>query len=174
MERKRTSEIIFKGKIIEVRNDTVLLDDGKQANREIVHHSGGVCIALEDENQEFILIEQYRYALQEDLLEFCAGKLEEGENPELAAIREAQEETGYQVKELESLGYMIPTCGYCDEKIYLFHGKLGSYVGQNLDEEEKLCLHRFSLASLNQLVDQGKIVDAKTICILYHLNRRRT
>jgi ADP-ribose pyrophosphatase len=86
-----TSEMIFTGKIIEVRKDTVILPDGKTATREVVRHPGAVgIVAGQDEN--ILLVRQYRYALSQETLEIPAGKLDPGEEPQICAVRELREE----------------------------------------------------------------------------------
>lgn len=174
MEKKISSEEIFNGKIISVVKDKVELDDQSLSYREVVLHSGGVCMAVEDDKNNFLMVKQYRYAQQDEMYEFCAGKLELGEKPIDAVIREVEEETGYEVKDVVDYGYIAPTCGYCSEKIYLYSGKIKSFKGQNLDEGENISLYRFSLEKINQMIDEGLIYDAKTICLVHHLNKRRT
>lgn len=169
MERKYNSEEIYKGKVVTLVKDEVLLDDGRHSYREVVKHLGGACIALEDEDGNFLMVKQYRYAQESEMYEFCAGKLEVGEDSSITIVREAVEETGYEVKDLKYFGYMAPTCGYSSEKIYLYHGKLGKYVGQHFDPDEKIDIYRFNLKQIEEMIKNGQIVDAKSICIMYHL-----
>ena len=78
-------------------------------------------------------------------------------------------ELGYTVKNLKSLGYIIPTCGYSSEKIYLYYGEADEYVGGHLDEDERLDVYAHTFDEIKQMVMQGKIHDAKTICLMYRL-----
>lgn len=172
MEKKISREEIFNGHIIKVVKDQVELDDKSLSYREVVLHNGGVCIALEDDEDKFLMVKQYRYAMQSEMYEFCAGKLELNEKPLDAILREAKEETGYEVKDVISYGFIAPTCGYCSEKIYLYSAKVKTFKGQNLDAEENISLHRFTLTEINQMIDEGLIFDAKTICLVHHLNKR--
>ena len=161
MEKKISSEIIYEGKILTLTKDKVLVDDNK-AYREIVHHNGGACIALKKDDKYF-LVKQYRYAHQMELFEFPAGKIENGELPLQAIKREAIEETGYSAKNIKSLGYVIPTCGYSSEKIHLFVGEVDEYLGQHLDVDERLNLYEFSFKEIEEMIKDNKIVDSKTI-----------
>lgn len=172
MEKYYKREEIFKGKVVELVKDEVILDDGSHSYREVVHHIGGACIALEDQNGQLLMVKQYRYALESDMYEFCAGKLEVGEDPATTIVREAIEETGYEVKDVQYLGWISPSCGYTNEKIYLYHGYVGQFVGQDFDSEENIQIHRFTYDDINKMIEDHQIMDAKTICIMYHLNKR--
>lgn len=92
-------EEIYKGNILHVYKDTIDLGDGLTAQREVVEHRGGVGIALEDSDGKYFIVRQWRYARQEETLEFPAGKKEEGEDSLTTAKREIQEETGYTGKD---------------------------------------------------------------------------
>ena len=102
MEKQISREEIYNGKVIHVVRDEVELDDGNRAYREVVLHNGGVCIALRN-GDYFYMVRQYRYSLGKEMLEFPAGKIEKGEDPDEAIVREVQEETGYTVKNLKKL-----------------------------------------------------------------------
>ena len=169
MERKLSSETIYDGRVLKLIKDDVELDDGTKSIREVVIHHGGACIALKNKRGKFYMVRQYRYSLGMEMLEFCAGKLNAGENPREAVIREAQEELGCTVKNLKELGYVVPTCGYSSEKIYLFYGEEDEYVGQHFDEDEMLEVEEYSLEELFAMIKSGELVDGKTICILQRI-----
>ena len=168
MEKRSKREPIYDGKVIHVFRDTVEIDDGKQAYREIVEHNGGVCIALEKDGTYF-MVSQYRYALGKQMLEFPAGKIEKGEDPDDAILREVIEETGYQAEGIRKLGSIIPTCGYCTERIHLYYAKAGKKLGQHLDEDERIDLLRYTPEQIREMIRNGEIDDAKTIALMYHL-----
>ena len=118
-EKLVSSRQVFQGRILDVRVDTVTLPNGREGTREIVRHPGGVGIlALDGENQ-VLVVEQFRYAYNKPLLELPAGKLERGEDPREAGIRELREETGAAAGRFEPLGCVYPSPGYCDEIIHL-------------------------------------------------------
>ena len=168
MEKQIEREEIYDGKVIRVYKDVVELDDGTRSLREIVQHNGGVCIALKKEDSYFV-VEQFRYALGRDMLEFPAGKIEKGEDPLEAILREVEEETGYKAEGLTELGYVIPTCGYCTEKIYLYYAKAGQEVGQHFDKDERIELKRYTFKELKEMIRVGKINDSKTIALMFRI-----
>ena len=102
---KRTD--IYKGRVIDFKIDDVLLDDGTPSKREFVLHPGGVCIAMKDEDGKFLMVKQYRYVQGKEMLEFCAGKIEEGEDPDTSILREAEEELGYEVRNIRKLLFAV-------------------------------------------------------------------
>ena len=172
MIEKRTSrKDIYKGKVVHLVCDDVMLENGNEAKREVVMHPGGVAIALKDENNNYFLVKQYRYALEKYMLEMCAGKLEANEKPDDAIIRECQEELGYEVNDLVSLGQIVPTCGYCNEIIYLYHGKQGKYVGQHFDVDENINVVKLSLDEIKDKIMSGEIDDSKTIALVYKIEK---
>lgn len=168
MEKQLKREEIYNGKVISVVKDEVSIDNGRTSIREVVIHNGGACIAIKNGNK-FFLVSQYRYAQGAQLLEFPAGKIEKGESPDETILREAQEETGYSVKNLKYFGYIVPTGGYSSEKIYLYYGEADQKVGQHFDTDENLSLKAYTFAELQQLVKDKVIVDGKTIALMYFL-----
>lgn len=168
MEKKIKRDEIFKGKVIHVVKDEVLLDNGNTSVRELVLHNGGACIALKKDDRYF-MVKQYRYTFSKEMLEFPAGKIEVGEDPEETILREVVEETGYSVKNLKSFGYIIPTCGYCSEKIYLYYGEADEYLGQDLDADEDISLNQFTFKEIKEMIRNNQIDDAKTIALMYHI-----
>ena len=84
VEKQIKRNEIYNGKIIHVVCDDVMIDDGTTSKREVVYHNGGVCIALKDSDGKFFMVKQYRYALEKEMIEFCAGKIEKGEDPDVA------------------------------------------------------------------------------------------
>ena len=170
MEKKLNSKVIYDGKVIHVTVDDVEIDDGSTAKREVVRHRGGVCIALYDDvDHKFYMVRQYRYALGKEMLEFCAGKMEKGENPDDAIAREVVEETGYDAKDIEYYGYIIPTCGYCDEKIHLYFGIKDHKYGQHLDVDERIELEKYTFKEIKEMIKNNIIDDSKTIALMYQI-----
>ena len=122
-EKKIAGEVIYDGKVVKLEKDKVLCPNGNESYREYIRHSGGSAILCINENDEVLLIKQFRYVYNEIIYEIPAGKLEKGEDPYDAALRELEEETGYKASSLESLGIIYPTCGYSNEKIHLYLAK---------------------------------------------------
>lgn len=176
MENKISSQQIYSGAIINVTLDDIELENGKMAKREVVHHNGGVGI-LTLINHQILLVKQFRYAQNEYTIEIPAGKIELGENPYNTAMREIEEETGYSVKELKLFSEVLPTPGYCTEKLYLYEAFGVEKVPNPLkgDEDEFIDLIFIDLDEAYQMVLDLKIRDAKTIiAIMYaYQNYRR-
>lgn len=161
-EKTLHSELIYDGKIIRVKKDTVSLPDGKQATRELVGHPGGVGVIAVTEQREVLMVRQYRIAAREMMLEIPAGKLEYGEDPKACGIRELEEETGYQAASITYLGQYYATPGYCEEKISLYMAAGLTKTKQNLDDGEFLAVEKIPLDTLYQMVMRNEINDMKT------------
>lgn len=168
MEKQLSRTQIYNGKIIKVAKDEVVLDDGTKTMREVVTHNGGAAIALKD-GDYYYMVKQYRYAQQKEMLEFPAGKIELNEDPLETVKREVQEETGFSAKDIKPLGFIIPTCAYDTEKIYLYHGVKDKEVGQHLDENERLNVYKYTFKDLREMVRNGEIDDAKTVALMYRI-----
>ena len=95
-EKTVSSESVYKGRIFEVTKDVALLENGKEVLRDVVHHSGGVTVIPLTENNEILMVKQYRYPHHKAILEIPAGKLDAPGEPGIeCASRELEEETGY-------------------------------------------------------------------------------
>ena len=165
MEKTIKSNVIYKGKILRLNCDDVLASNGEKVKREIIHHNGGVCV-LAFYNDKIPLVKQYRYSYQEEIYELPAGKLEKNENSYDAGIRELEEEVGLKAESLTSLGVMYPSCGYTNEKIYLYKANNVKLSKQHLDSDEDITVNYFSIDEILQMIDSGEIKDAKTICLM--------
>ncbi len=168
-EKMIDSEKIFSGKVITVYKDTVSLENGATAYREVVRHGGGAGVIAIDESGDVYLVRQFRYALGKELIEIPAGKLEKGEDPFLAAKRELTEETGVVAQDYKELGTVIPTCGYCDEVIYIYAAKNLEHTQQNPDEDEFVSVFKVPLEEAVQMVMSGEITDSKTVAAVLKL-----
>ncbi|MEK3885917.1 NUDIX hydrolase [Bacillus sp. FSL K6-3431] len=170
-EKTISTKEIFKGKIISLQVDEVELPDGNIAKREIVKHPGAVAvIALTAENK-IVMVEQYRKPLERSLLEIPAGKLEPGENPELSAVRELEEETGYGAGKLDHLISFYTSPGFADELIHLYIATDLHKVENPLsgDEDEFVDLQEITLEQAVKFVNEKYIYDAKTAYAVLYL-----
>lgn len=161
-EKTLTSETKFEGRIIKVLRDTVELENGKTSAREVVCHNGGVCVAALTEQNEVLLVRQFRYPYKEVLLELPAGKLEKGEDPFEAVKREQMEETGTTGENYISLGNLYPSPGYCSEIIRIWACRVAQKGEMHLDEDEFLEVERIPLDKAVEMVLNNEIPDSKT------------
>lgn len=170
-ETRLSKQDIFRGRIVYLHVDKVALPNGERAVREIVEHPGGVTILPVDENGMVTCVRQFRYAFGEVLLEAPAGKLEEGETPLNCAVRELSEETGLQAEEFIDLGAVMPSPGYCKERLYIYLA-LGLHGGAaHPDADEFLAVERHSLDELTELAMSGALQDAKTVIAVLKAKR---
>lgn len=168
MDLKETmvsSQTIFEGKIIKVTLDQARLPDGKLASREVVYHPGGVAVLALDDDNTVYLVKQYRYPIQQLLLELPAGKLDHGaeENVLLGAQRELSEETGLEAAEWTYLGYTLASPGFCDEALHMYLARGLTRKRQHLDEDEFLDVVTMPFGQLVEQVMDGTITDGKTV-----------
>ena len=161
-EQRIDSENLFHGVVLNLRKDKVILPNGETANREVIEHNGGACVAALTPKNELLMVRQYRYAAQQEMWEIPAGKLEKGEDPALCAARELEEEAGYTAKELVPLGYFFPTPAYCQEKIYMYYAKELTPSKQHLDDDEFLEVAAIPFEKAMEMVENGEIIDGKT------------
>lgn len=164
-EKTVQKNYVYKGKILSLRNDDALLPDGNPCKREIIEHSGGACV-LYVENGSVLLVKQYRYAYGESIYEIPAGKLNEGEDPAIAAARELEEEAGVKATTLTKLFTVYPTPGYTNEKIHVYRADQAEKVTAHLDEGEFLQAEYLPLDKVKKMLLSGEIKDAKTIIAL--------
>ena len=161
-ERKVHSETMFDGKIIKVKKDQAELPNGDLASREVVEHPGGVCVLALDEDGSVTLVRQFRYPIQQQLLELPAGKLEYGEDHYAAAVRELSEETGLEAAEWTYLGYFLSSPGFCTEKIHMYLARKLTRQRQHLDEDEFLDVLVMPFEALVEQVMDNTVTDGKT------------
>lgn len=162
-EKTLESQTVYEGRVITVTRDTALLEDGTTALRDVVHHHGGACILPYYEDGTICMVRQFRYAMQQELWELPAGKLEAGEDPFEAAKRELTEECGVYADEYISLGQVYPTVGYDTEVIYIWAARGLHPAPMHLDADEFLTPERIPLAQAYEMVLSGEIKDAKTV-----------
>ena len=164
-ERKLSSEMKFDGKLIKVTYDIADVN-GKEAWREVVHHPGASAVVAIDEDNRIIMEKQFRYALNDYLLEIPAGKLDAGEDSLVCAKRELEEETGIIASEWISLGTIATSPGFCNEVIYLYVAKGLSKGEIHWDEDEYVEVERYTLDELLQCIKEETIKDSKTLSAL--------
>ena len=165
-EHRLSSKTVFEGRTIQVRVDEARLANGRQATREVVVRAPAVVIAPIDEDGNVVMVRQYRYPVEEALLEVPAGMVEPGEDPDDCAQRELQEETGYRANDLRSLGGFWSTPGYSSEYKYAYvaRGLVPSKLEADYDED--IAVERYPLSEIPAMIREGRIRDAKSIAVL--------
>lgn len=166
MEKQLTTTPRYHGAIVDVRSDTVRLPDGGEGVREVVSHPGGVAILPLTDDDEVLLVRQYRYPVGEALLEVPAGKLEKGEEHYPAGLRELEEEAGVIPEKMEYLGGLYVSPGFCTEMIHLYLATGLKQGTAHPDEDEFLNVERMPFKKLLELVMAGEIRDAKTAALV--------
>ena len=167
-EKTKLKNYVYRGKILNLRKDQVLLPDGNEAVREIVEHSGGSAVYCEVDDK-ILFVKQYRYAYASELLELPAGKRNEGESPEITALRELEEEGGVKAEAVEKMFEIYPSPGYTNEKIYIYKAINLVQTNMHLDEDEFLTSVWVEKDKVKGMIENGEIKDAKTLIALLHL-----
>lgn len=168
-EKTIRKEVVYDGKIIRVEKHEVELENKNSAIREVVKHNGAVAV-LAIKDQHVLLIKQFRKAMEHQLIEIPAGKIEKGEERKTTALRELEEETGYSSHHIAHLYDFYTSPGFCNEKISLFLAD-DLFESNELkpDEDEDIRLEWVHFNKIDALLKSGKIEDAKTILALQYV-----
>jgi len=164
------SEKLYVGKIVNLVVEHVKYRSGNEAVKEIIEHPGGGVVLAVFENNDILLVKQYRYPIGGDVIELPAGKLDNNEDPQHCAERELREETGYVAQRWTKLTTIMTTPGFCNERlhIYMAQGLSPSPQGQSLEEgEQSIKLLRVPLVEAVAMVERGEIVDGKSIAGIF-------
>ena len=165
------SEPIWRGRLLDVRRDTVTLPDGTQATREYIVHPGAVMIVPLLPDGRLLMERQHRYPVGRVMLEFPAGKIDAGEAPFSCAVRELQEETGYRAAEWARAGCLHNAVSYSTEGIDIWFAR-GLAAGEpRRDPGEFLDTVAHTAAELDAMVECGEVTDAKTLIGLLWLQK---
>ncbi len=167
-----SSKMVFEGRAVKLKVDDVLLANGVKSVREVVEHPGAVAVIALDENEDVIMVEQYRYSVGETLLEIPAGTLKPNENIFSAARRELSEETGFDA-DLEHLLSFYTSPGILSEYLHVFWGKNIRPINSKPDFDEDINVIRVPFLRALDYILNGKIKDAKSIIALLALARIR-
>ena len=167
-EKITNTERIYSGKVVKLDVHDVQLPDGTTAQRELLDHAGAVAIVALDEEDNVLLIRQYRLGPRQVMVEVPAGMLEpdEGDAPASAAIRELREETGYRPNQIERIGGWFVAPGYSSEYIHLFIARDLVLDPMEGDEDEFIELFRTPFSEAIAMVERGEITNTTAICSL--------
>lgn len=163
-EKTTHSEKIFNGKVISLKVDEVILPNGEKSKREIINHPGAVAIIAITDEGKFLVVEQYRKALERSIIEIPAGKIEKGEEPVVTARRELEEETGYTTDSIELIQSFATSPGFADEIIHVFVARniKKLEVPVAMDEDEFIELMEITVEEAELMMASNQIYDAKT------------
>lgn len=153
--------------------EEVSLPGGRRTRLDVIRHPGASAVVPFLTDDEVLLIQQYRHAAGGTIWEVPAGKLDPGESPEVCAVRELEEETGYRAGKIVPLGSILTTPGFTDERIHLFEAADLEPTAQKLDVDEVIELVEMPLRAALELVWTGQMVDGKSIVALVKAAQRR-
>lgn len=160
------SNLMYKGKVLEVYSDKVVMPNGNVATRETVVRGAAAAIVPVDKDGNIIFVRQYRHAIKGMALEIPAGMLEEGEDPAVSAKRELEEETGWIANSLTYVTKLVMSIGVCTETLYIYIAKDLTEGVMNPDPDEFIEIETYSLEDSLKMVYNGEIIDGKTAAAL--------
>jgi ADP-ribose pyrophosphatase len=157
-----SSKTIYSGDVFDIRVEAIREGDAEYQRDIVVHRGSCVIIPVYDDGT-VALVRQYRHAAGKELLEVAAGTLEDGEDPQTAAVRELEEEIGVTAETTEKISEFYVSPGFLTEKMFVYVATGLTEVGQKLEEDEILTIERHSFPDLLQMIERGEIEDAKTM-----------
>jgi ADP-ribose pyrophosphatase len=174
-EKTLSSQLIFSGRAVRLRVDTVQMPSGRQTTREVVEHRDCVGIVAIDEDDNVLLVKQYRQAIDKELLEIPAGGIDPGEDAEAAVRREMREETGFLPRRVARLGGFYSSPGFCTEYLHLYLALDLVSSPLHAEDTEIIKLVRVPASQIPELLSSGQICDAKSIVgLLTYLQYRKS
>jgi len=162
-----SSKVIFKGRAFNVRVDNIRMPDDRETTREIVEHTPCVVIIPVDEDDNVLLVQQYRKAIEKELLEIPAGGIDGDETPEQAVIREMQEETGFIPAKLVKLRGFYSTPGFCTEYLHCYLAMELTPSRLFAEDTDEIKVVKVPVKEIPALLASGKVEDSKTFAGLY-------
>jgi len=162
-EQTLATEKIFEGRRINLRVDRVVLPNGRETTREIAAYPNSVGIVPVDDDDNVILVRQYRHAVVKTLLEIPAGGMEKGEDPRQSALRELEEETGYAAAHMEEIGGIYAAPGYSTEFLHLYLAT-GLKAGPSRnDDDESIEVVPVPMSDIPRMIISGELCDGKSV-----------
>lgn len=160
-------ELAYRGVILDFYQNDIQFPNGNVATWDILYHKGAASIVAVKENGKIIMVRQYRGAINETLLEIPAGCLNAGEDMSACAARELEEETGYRPRSVAHLLDYLSAPAYTSERVGIYYSEDLELSKQNLDENEFVEIEEYSVEELISMIEQGEILDGKTIAAIY-------
>ncbi|TKJ37627.1 ADP-ribose pyrophosphatase [candidate division LCP-89 bacterium B3_LCP] len=167
-EKFKSGGLVFDGKLLKLHRDIIRKPDGREEIREVIRHPGAAVIVPRLRDGRFVLVRQFRYALNRETVEFPAGKLDPGEDPLFCAQRELKEETGYYADDLKLLLKMQPAPAYSDEILWIYSAEDLTAGKNSPDSDELVSVELYTMDALFALYKRGEISDGKTVAALLH------
>ena len=172
--RREGTKRVYAGRVLDLDVDDVVEPGGVRAVREVVRHRGSVAALPIHDDGRVVLIRQYRYAVDQDVWEIPAGRLDPGETPAEGARRELEEEVGLRATRLEPMSVFYTTPGFCDEVIHLFRATGLEAVKARPEEDERIEPVVLSLEAARAMVSRGEVREGKTlVALLLEAEKRR-
>ena len=167
-------KIVYNGDFLKMRVDEIKLPNEKISSMEFIEHSDAACVLAIDDDNNILMVKQYRYPISQIMYEVPAGKMDENETPIECANRELEEETGYKAEKLELIGEIYTAPAYSTEKIYIYLASGLTQGKVNLDDDEFLECEKINFEKVLNMILNNEIDDAKTqIAILKYLAIKR-
>lgn len=137
-----------------------------------MEHADCIAVVVIDNDDNILLVNQYRQPVGKELLEIPAGGIDPGESPEDAVRRELREETGFAPGNIERLGGFYSTPGYCTEYLYLYLATDLTYSPLKAEDTEGISVMRVPASQVSSLITSGRICDSKSIAgLLAYMER---
>ncbi|MHB1255906.1 MAG: NUDIX hydrolase [Dethiobacteraceae bacterium] len=166
MEKTISTKFIYKGKVINVRVDDVELKNGTLSKREVVEHPGAAAVLAVARDGNVLFVRQFRKAVEKELLEIPAGKLDPGETPAACVTRELAEETGMAAGNLRKIASFYSSPGFASEKLHIFlatelyPGEVAKPVADELLQVQKIPFQEALTMARNGVIEDGKTLVA--------------
>jgi ADP-ribose pyrophosphatase len=164
---KMNSEIVYQGRVFDVRKDQVRLPDGRVVQIDLIEHRGAVTIVPLDSDGQIWFIRQYRHPANQELLELPAGVMDEGEAPEISALRELREEIGMAARKLRRIGEFFLAPGYSTEYMYVYLAEDLYPSPLSPDLDEVIQIEKTPIDQVGSLIINGQVQDAKSLASLF-------
>ena len=160
-------ELVHKGAVIDIYEDTMEFPDGHTAKWDYIHHDGAAAVIPALPDGRILMVRQYRNALERETIEIPAGKLDDPKEPGFeCASRELEEETGYRCEHLEPLLTLHTTVAFCNERIEVFAARNLIPSRQHLDEDEFIDVEAYTMEELKEKIFSGELQDSKTVAAI--------
>lgn len=155
--------LVHQGTIFGVERIAYRDASGHDLVRDIVRHPGAVTVVPVLDDGRLVMIRNWRLSVERWLDEFCAGKLERGEDPASAALRELEEECGYTAGAIRPIGRFLTSPGFADERMHVFEASRLTPVPQRLETGEQIEVVIRTPAEVEAMIQDGRLEDGKTI-----------